>query len=150
MAAPASNQRGWLVYTRAIDLAMTHCDKRDLDACETHFAIGVSILLLALAVFGWGLHSKLSLYHARTNASQTAPIAKLLSERERPTDTTHSGNVNHTDLHAVALASTIVLLSLPAQDVRAIWPRRDVPPAASRTLACKGPSLRRPPPSLVA
>ncbi len=39
-------------------------------------------LLLAGAVFGWGLHYKLSLY--RTVEMRTAPAAKLLSEKERP------------------------------------------------------------------
>ena len=126
---------------------MTHYDKRELNACEGRFAIGVSILLLALAVFGWGLHSKLSLYHIRARASETAPIAKLLSERERPADTARRNNVNQADLQRAALAATIVLMPEPPQDVRRIRPRRDAPPAASRTFALKGPALRRPPPS---
>ena len=126
---------------------MTHCDKRELNACEGRFAIGVSILLLALAVFGWGLHSKLSLYHIRARTSETAPIAKLLSERERPTDTAQHSDVNHADLHRVALASLIVLMPEPPQDVRQIRPRRDALPVASCTFALKGPALRRPPPS---
>jgi hypothetical protein len=126
---------------------MTHYDKRELNGCEGRFAIGVSILLLALAVFGWGLHSKLSLYHIRARTSETAPIAKLLSERERPADTAQHSDVNHADLHRAALA-VVVLMPEPSQDVRRIRPRRDAPPAASRTLALKGPALRRPPPSL--
>jgi hypothetical protein len=129
---------------------MTYRDKRDLDACGNHFAIAVSVLLLALAVFGWGLHSKLSLYHIRTRASETAPIAKLLSERERPTDTAQHSIVNHADLHRAALAITVALPPEPRQDVRQIRPRRDAPPVASRTLALKGPALRRPPPSFAA
>lgn len=127
---------------------MTHCDKRELNACEGRFAIGVSILLLALAVFGWGLHSKLSLYHIRARTSETAPIAKLLSERERPADTVQCSNVNQADLHRVALAALVVIMPEPPQEVRRIRPRRDAPPAASRTFALKGPALRRPPPSL--
>jgi hypothetical protein len=126
---------------------MTHQDKRELNGYKGRFAIGVSIVLLALAVFGWGLHSKLSLYHVRARTSETAPIAKLLSERERPTDTAQHSDVNHADLHRVALASLIVLMPEPPQDVLRIRPRRDAPPAASRTLALKGPALRRPPPS---
>jgi hypothetical protein len=129
---------------------MTYRDKRDLDTCGNHFAIGVSVLLLALAVFGWGLHSKLSLYHIRARASETAPIAKLLSERERPTDTAQHSTVNHADLHRAALAITVAFLPEPPQDVRQIRPRGDTPPVASRTLALKGPALRRPPPSLAA
>jgi hypothetical protein len=129
---------------------MTYRDKRDLDACGNHFAIGVSVLLLALAVFGWGLHSKLSLYHIRARASETAPIAKLLSERERPTDTALHSTVNHADLHRAALAVTVVLMPQPPRDVRQIRPRRDAPPVAPRTLALRGPALRRPPPSFAA
>jgi hypothetical protein len=129
---------------------MPHYDKRELNACEGRFAIGVSILLLALAVFGWGLHSKLSLYHIRARASETTPIAKLLSERERPADTAQHSDVNHADLHRVALASMIVLVPEPPQDVRRIRPRREAPPAAPRTFALKGPALRRPPPSFAA
>jgi hypothetical protein len=129
---------------------MTDCDKRELNASEGRFAIGVSILLLALAVFGWGLHSKLSLYHIRARTSETAPIAKLLSERERPVDTAQHSDVNHAGLHRVALASLILLIPEPPQDVRQIRPRRDAPPAASPTFAIKGPALRRPPPSFAA
>ena len=129
---------------------MTPCDNRQLDSSKGHFAIGVSILLLALAVFGWGLHSKLSLYHVRAGASEAVPIAKLLSERERPADTAQHSDVNHADLHRVALAALVVLMPEPPQDVRRIRPRRDAPPAASRTLALKGPALRRPPPSFAA
>jgi hypothetical protein len=129
---------------------MTHHDKRELNACEGRFAIGVSILLLALAVFGWGLHSKLSLYHIRARASETAPIAKLLSERERPADTAQHSTVNHADLHRAALAATIVLMPEPPQDMRQFRQRRQAPPAASRTFALKGPALRRPPPAFAA
>jgi hypothetical protein len=129
---------------------MTPCNKPDLDACASRCAIGVSILLLAFAVFGWGLHSKLSLYHVRARASQNPPIAKLLSERERPMDTAQRCTVNHADLHAVTLASAVGLLQEPAMNVRPVRPRSEAPPLASCSLAIKGPSLRRPPPSLVA
>jgi hypothetical protein len=125
---------------------MTHCDKRVPDPSDGRFAIGVSILLLALAVFGWGLHSKLSLYHLR--ASETAPIAKLLSERERPMDTAQRRDLNQGDLHAVALAASAILIPRPIKPARIIRQRGDAPPL--RTLVLKGPSLRRPPPSLVA
>jgi hypothetical protein len=39
--------------------------------------------MLAFAVFAWGLHYKLSLYHSGSRAN-AAPAAKLLSPRERP------------------------------------------------------------------
>lgn len=129
---------------------MTHCPNHELDTREGHFAIGLSILLLALAVFGWGLHSKLSLYHLRAPASEVTPIAKLLSERERPADTAQHCDLNHGDLHAVALAASVVLVPRPEKDTREAAPRRDAPPLSSSTLALKGPSLRRPPPSRIA
>jgi len=147
---PASNQRTWLVYTRPTGARMNHCEKRNLNGGKGHFTIGVSILLLALAVFGWGLHSKLSLYHIRTRTAETAPIAKLLSQRERPADTAQQSDVNHADLQAAALAAAVVLMPYPAPDVPHTQQRSHAPPLSSRTLALKGPSLRRPPPSLVA
>jgi hypothetical protein len=129
---------------------MTPCNKRDRDICGSRFAIGVSILLLAVAVFGWGLHSKLSLYHIRARASEATPIAKLLSERERPANTAQHSDIRRADLYRAALAATVVLLPEPRREIRRIRPRSDAPPLAFRTLALKGPSLRRPPPSLVA
>ncbi|HEY3987673.1 MAG TPA: hypothetical protein VGM02_00120 [Acidobacteriaceae bacterium] len=129
---------------------MTDGDKRERKTCESKFAIGVSVLLLAVAVFGWGLHSKLSLYHIRARASQPAPIAKLLSERERPMDSAQHCHLNHAEAYAVALAATVVLIPRPGKEVREIQPRGDAPPLPSRILVFKGPSLRRPPPLLVA
>ncbi len=129
---------------------MTPCDNRQPDSSKGHFAIGVSILLLALAVFGWGLHSKLSLYHVRAGASEAVPIAKLLSERERPSDTAEHCDLNHDDLHAVALALSVALVPRPAKQIIVIAPRRESLPLPSRTLALKGPSLRRPPPAPLA
>jgi hypothetical protein len=107
-------------------------------------------LLLALAVFGWGLHSKLSLYHVRARASETAPIAKLLSERERPAVTAQHRDLNQGNLHAVALAVSAVLMPRLTKQTLDISPRGEAPPLPPRTLALKGPSLRRPPPSLAA
>ena len=38
-----------------------------------------------MAVFGWGLQYKLSLYQGKDSISHLAPEAKLLSQKERPT-----------------------------------------------------------------
>ena len=43
----------------------------------------LGILLLACAVFGWGLHYKLSLYGPASRVPQSTPQAKLLSEKDR-------------------------------------------------------------------
>ena len=47
----------------------------------------LSILALAIAVFAWGLKSKLSLYESATPLAHHVMLAKLLSNRERPADT---------------------------------------------------------------
>jgi hypothetical protein len=44
------------------------------------------IFLLAFAVFGWGLHYKLSLYARSASSCSQAPHAKLLSQKERPAE----------------------------------------------------------------
>jgi hypothetical protein len=49
--------------------------------------LALSILALAIAVFAWGLNSKLSLYKSATPPSHPVMVAKLLSNRERPADT---------------------------------------------------------------
>ena len=41
------------------------------------------LCLLSLSLFSWGLHYKLSLYHAGRSQTKTA-AAKLLSQKERP------------------------------------------------------------------
>ena len=40
--------------------------------------------MLSMAVFGWGLQYKLSLYKGKDSISHLAPEAKLLSQKERP------------------------------------------------------------------
>ncbi len=40
--------------------------------------------MLCMAVFGWGLQYKLSLYKGKDSVSHLAPVAKLLSQKERP------------------------------------------------------------------
>jgi hypothetical protein len=42
---------------------------------------------LAIAVFAWGLKSKLSMYESATPPAHHVMVAKLLSNRERPADT---------------------------------------------------------------
>ena|ERR1700689_4016372 len=49
------------------------------------FLLPFSLLLLSMAVFGWGLQYKLSLYQGKDSVSHLAPEAKLLSQKERPT-----------------------------------------------------------------
>jgi hypothetical protein len=44
----------------------------------------LGLLMLSLAVFGWGLQYKLSLYQGKNSITHRAPEAKLLSQKERP------------------------------------------------------------------
>jgi len=46
--------------------------------------MGMGILFLAFAVFGWGIKYKLSLYGVPGSSSSNLPHAKLLSQKERP------------------------------------------------------------------
>jgi hypothetical protein len=48
------------------------------------FLLPFSLLVLSMAVFGWGLQYKLSLYKGKDSISHLAPVAKLLSQKERP------------------------------------------------------------------
>jgi hypothetical protein len=48
------------------------------------FLLPLGLLMLSMAVFGWGLQYKLSLYKSKDSISHLAPEAKLLSQRERP------------------------------------------------------------------
>ncbi len=57
-----------------------------------------AMLLLAIAVFGWGLHYKLTLYQQGAEVRVSEPAAKLLSERERPTE---NATNDCSQLHAI-------------------------------------------------
>jgi hypothetical protein len=47
----------------------------------------LGLLMLSVAVFGWGLQYKLSLYQSKDSITHLAPVAKLLSQKERPAAT---------------------------------------------------------------
>ena len=49
------------------------------------FLLSFGLLTLSMAVFGWGLQYKLSLYQAKGSTAHLTPEAKLLSQKERPT-----------------------------------------------------------------
>ena len=48
------------------------------------FLLSFGLLTLSMAVFGWGLQYKLSLYQANSSIAHLTPEAKLLSQKERP------------------------------------------------------------------
>jgi hypothetical protein len=44
----------------------------------------LGLLIMSMAVFGWGLQYKLSLYQGKGSIAHLTPEAKLLSQKERP------------------------------------------------------------------
>jgi hypothetical protein len=46
-----------------------------------------AVLFLAFMVLGWGTGYKMSLYHRPGSVSSSIPVAKLLSQKERPSTT---------------------------------------------------------------
>jgi hypothetical protein len=48
------------------------------------FLLSFGLLTLSMAVFGWGLQYKLSLYQGKGSIAHSTPEAKLLSQKERP------------------------------------------------------------------
>jgi hypothetical protein len=65
----------------------------------------IGILVLTIAVFGWGLQYKLSLYHQSGSHSTSIAQAKLLTQKERPAAFNRSGPVDPVDLDHRVLAS---------------------------------------------
>jgi hypothetical protein len=59
----------------------------------TYTIRAVGILIVALAVFGWGMQYKMSLYDSPSNHSGAIPHAKLLSQKERPAASTEAGSI---------------------------------------------------------
>jgi hypothetical protein len=68
------------------------------------FLLPFSFLMLSMAVFGWGLQYKLSLYKGKDHISHTAPEAKLLSQKERPM-ATQAVDIRPTELRSLPLLS---------------------------------------------
>jgi hypothetical protein len=48
------------------------------------FLLPLGLLMLSMAIFGWGLQYKLSLYQGKSSIAHLIPEAKLLSQKERP------------------------------------------------------------------
>jgi len=65
----------------------------DITSRCTYTIRAVGILIVAFAVFGWGLHYKMSLYDSPSSHSTAVPHAKLLSQKERPAASTDAGSI---------------------------------------------------------
>ena len=120
--------------------------KRGLRTALKHCSMGCYVFLLALSVFGWGLHSKLSLYELNTASQASTPIAKLLSERERAPDR----QTRHVDAKPVQLHIVVLYVASPPRQEDLFGVRRDVATVKPLAFSFDGPSLLRPPPDSVA
>jgi hypothetical protein len=56
----------------------------NITKCRTSIRVVLGIVFLALAVFGWGVKYKISLYDPPGSISTHMSHAKLLSQKERP------------------------------------------------------------------
>jgi len=65
----------------------------------------MGVLALTIAVFGWGLQYKLSLYQHSANHSRSVSQAKLLSQKERPTASNSLVSAGQLDLARPILVS---------------------------------------------
>src|ERR1700722_12761941 len=75
------------------------------------FLLPLSLLMLSMAVFGWGLQYKLSLYKSKNSITHLAPVAKLLSQKERPL-AAQPANERPTDLPSLPQISFAVVVAL--------------------------------------
>jgi hypothetical protein len=119
--------------------------KRGSQYALKHFSMGCYVFLLALSVFGWGLHSKLSLYESNTGTQAATPIAKLLSEQERAP---YHQTKQHTQLKPIQLL--LIHSAISPRPVETYRPWRDLLRVKPVAFSFDGPSLLRPPPSPVA
>ena len=110
--------------------------------------MGCCVFVLALSIFGWGLHSKLSLYSHVTEAQASAPIAKLLSEQERPSD--HQTQIAHPEPVTLDAVVTSVALAYLPSSVKRLRSLENVSPVRPVAFSFDGPSSLRPPPPPVA
>ena len=75
------------------------------------FLLPLGLMMLSMAIFGWGLQYKLSLYQSKDSISHSAPEAKLLSEKERPA-TGQAMDARPSELAAFPLLPALLMLAL--------------------------------------
>jgi hypothetical protein len=75
------------------------------------FLLPLGLLTLSMAVFGWGLQYKLSLYQGKDSISHLAPVAKLLSQKERPA-ARQVMDARPTELPAFPLFPSLLMVAL--------------------------------------
>ena len=71
----------------------------------------LGLLMLSMAVFGWGLQYKLSLYQGKNSITHLAPEAKLLSQKERPAAAAQALGARSPIVPAFPLFAALVLVA---------------------------------------
>ena len=112
----------------------------------TYALRAVGILIVALAVFGWGLHYKMSLYDSPNSHSTAVPHAKLLSQKERPAASTEAGLIRLESQRQVVPAAIVTGSAIAAPRWMQIRPT--VWNARQRQIATTSFFSFRPPPFL--
>ena len=130
------------------------CRRSSLSAARhpAWLAAMLGMLLLGLAVMGWGLHDKLSLY-TPPNVPPVSAKAKLLSEQERPNGTVAAAALSEPACEPAAPVATLHAIAMVSLLMTA--PRAARPALASMSAAVSRPPLllqagntaRRPPPA---
>jgi hypothetical protein len=109
-------------------------------------------LFLALALFGWGLQYKLSLYEHSSNHPSSILHAKLLSQKERPASAAAvgliAGNTQQPQLPAKFFPLLVVTILLGLSATQFSWMRSRVLVSYSghQRLAASNYFAFRPPP----
>lgn len=113
----------------------------------------MGMLLLAIAVFAWGLQYKMSLYNASNSLSASVPHAKLLSQKERPESDVASIRLDSTRDRSPASYSIFLFASILCAFVAAETVRTRSLPLDKRSRRQRFASLDyfsfRPPPELL-
>lgn len=78
------------------------------------FLLSFGLLTLSMAVFGWGLQYKLSLYQGKGSIAHSTPEAKLLSQKERPLVAQTTLSTRPTQLPAFHLFPALLMVALAA------------------------------------
>lgn len=140
-----ADRHQWRLASYILGKVMSLSAKSAQSGFPTRLLSVFFMLLLGTAIFSWGLHSKLSLYEAPPVTQATLPIAKLLSEQERPT-----ADQMERQLHAPPPAPTEVQILFSGISIQptpnAPNVREEEHVAVPLVFCFSGPSLLRPPP----
>lgn len=111
--------------------------------------LALSALGVAIAVFAWGLHYKLSLYNSVPVTAHHVSSARILSNRERPADV--AVQIEHATPPVFVVFTSISLLlfaGLTDPKRQSRWPLQREQNARRRRISETAPQLFfRPPPS---